>query len=234
MTRKVLILLAGIAVSIGLLAPIPLAAQTTSATRSFDATSVAPGGTLDVTITVTGKGAYGSVVETLPAGFTYSSSTLPLDQVTDAGQEVTFSLLGSENSVTYTVDVAASTTNGDYSFTGVYSGVDAGFNAFSGIQVGGDSAVTVEAGTTPTPEPTVEPSPSPSPTTGASATRAFDETLVAPGEQVEVTITTVGKGAYASVVETLPAGFTYASSSGLPADQVSTSGQDVTFSLLGT
>ena len=34
------------------------------------------------------------------------------------------------------------------------------------------------------------------------------------------------------MVETLPAGFAYSSSSDLPADQVSTSGQDVTFSLL--
>ena len=238
MTRKVLILLAGIAVSIGLLAPIPLAAEThtsPSATRSFDATSVAPGGTLNVTVTVTGKGAYGSVVETLPAGFTYASSTLPTDQITEAaGQEVTFSLLA-EDTFTYTVDVDAATTNGDYSFTGVYSGVDAGFNAFSGIQVGGASAVTVEAGTTPTPEPTASPTASPtvSPTPGISAARSFDETLVAPGEELEVMITADGYGSFASVAETLPAGFTYSSSS-LPTDQVTVAGQVVTFSLLGT
>ena len=36
------------------------------------------------------------MVETLPAGFTYSSSTLATDQVTESGQEVTFSLLGRE------------------------------------------------------------------------------------------------------------------------------------------
>ena len=230
MIRKVLILMAGIAVSIGLLAPITSTAQATpSATRSFAATSVAPDGSVDVTITTTGKGAYGSVVEMLPTGFTYSESTLPTDQVVTSGQDVTFSLLA-ESSFTYTVNVAAATTDGDYSFSGVFSGVDAGFNAFSNIQVDGDSAVTVAAGTTP--EPTTTPETTTSPIPGISATRSFDETLVAPGEQVDVTITTTGKGAYGSVVETLPAGLEYVSTSGLPADQVTTSGQAVTFSLL--
>ncbi len=227
MIRKVLILMAGIAVSIGLLAPITSSAQATpSATRSFAATSVAPGGSLGVTITTTGKGAYASVVETLPAGFAYSSSSLPADQVTTLGQGVTFSLLA-ETTFTYTV--TASDNAGGYSFIGVFSGLYANFDPFSNVQVGGDSAVTVTAGTTPTPEPTA--SPTASPTTGPSATRSFDKTLVAPGEQLGVTITTTGKGAYASVVETLPAGFAYSSSS-LPADQVTTSGRDVTFSLL--
>ena len=230
MIRKVLILIAGIAVSIGLLAPITSTAQASpSASRSFAATSVAPSGSLDVTITTTGKGAFASVVETLPAGFAYSFSTLPADQVSAArgGQDITFNLLG-ESSFTYTV-VAASTIGG-YSFSGVFSGVDAGFNAFSGVQVGGDAAVTVGTGTTPTPEPTAEPTVAPAPT-GLNASRSLDKSLVAPGEQLRVTIATSGKGSYASVVETLPAGFAYVSSS-LPGDQVATSGRTVTFNLL--
>ena len=232
MTRKVLILLAGIAVSIGLLAPIPLAAQTTpSATRALPETPVAPGGSLEVTITLSGHGNFADVAETLPAGFTYVSSDVVDDQVTTAGQVVTFALLNRETSITYTVDVDAATTDGDYSFSGELSGVDTSNDPFRDIVVGGDSAVTVAAGTTPTPEPTVEPSPTPSPTTGPSATRSFDETLVAPGDPVEVTITLSGHGNFADVAETLPAGFVYVSSS-VVEDQVTVAGQDVTFALL--
>ena len=154
------------------------------------------------------------MAETLPAGFTYSSSSgLPTDQVTVAGQVVTFSLLGTTAPTTFTYTVGASSVEGDHSFSGDYSGVLANFDAFSGIQVGGTSTVTVDA--------------------AIGARRSFATTSVAPGGSLSVTITARGHGSFASVAETLPAGFTYSSSS-LPADQVVTSGQVVTFSLLGT
>ena len=142
MIRKVLILLAGIAVSIGLLAPIPLAAQTTpSATRSFDATSVAPGGSLDVTITVDGQGTFGSTWwRRCPPGSRMSSSVglNAQDYRFQEGrhrQVVTFSLLGrtSPTTFTYTVDVAADHAMVNYTFSGDFSGVDAGSDAFSGV-----------------------------------------------------------------------------------------------------
>ena len=55
-----------------------------SATRSFSPASVAPGGQVTVTITAANYGALGAVTETLPQGFSYLSSGLPDDQVTEA------------------------------------------------------------------------------------------------------------------------------------------------------
>jgi hypothetical protein len=122
---------------------------------------VAPGRQLTVTITAEGHGSFGEVAETLPAGFTYLSGSLPDDQVTRDGQTVTFALLGGTPPTTFTYTVAASSVEGatytvtassvqrDHSFTGVFSGVDADFAAFDDVQVGGDSSITVAATTTP-------------------------------------------------------------------------------------
>ena len=66
-----------------------------------------------------------------------------------------------------------------------------------------------------------------------SAMRSLKPTEVAPGGTVVVTITVSDlTGNLGRVTETLPPGFAYDSSS-LNAAQVSTSGQDVTFTLLG-
>ena len=85
----------------GLLSPGPVDATGHSATRSFSAASVIMGGTVDVTIAVEELGAFGGVVETLPDGFSYVSTTLADEPVVD-GQEVTFALFG-EESFSYTV-----------------------------------------------------------------------------------------------------------------------------------
>jgi hypothetical protein len=113
---------------------------------------VAPGRQLTVTITAEGHGSFGEVAETLPAGFTYLSGSLPDDQVTRDGQTVTFALLGGTPPTTFTYTVTASSVQRDHSFTGVFSGVDADrgpFAAFDDVQVGGDSSITVAATTTP-------------------------------------------------------------------------------------
>ena len=101
MIRKVSVLMAlitvmaVIAVSVGVLELNPLAAQATpTASRSFSPERVDAGGQVTVTITAEGYGAFGDVAETLPAGFIYSSSNLPDDQVTRDGQTVAFALLG--------------------------------------------------------------------------------------------------------------------------------------------
>ena len=57
------------------------AQQGASGTRTFDMPTVAPGGTLVVTIAATGYGIAGGVTETLPAGFTYVSSSLDDSQI---------------------------------------------------------------------------------------------------------------------------------------------------------
>ena len=121
-----------------------------TASRSFSPDPVDAGGQVTVTITAEGHGSFGDVAETLPAGFTYSSSSLPADQVTSVGQTVTLTLLGATSPTTFTYTVMASSVAGDHSFTGVFSGVDVDFDAFSGVRVGEDSSVTVEATPVPT------------------------------------------------------------------------------------
>ena len=189
-----------------------------NASRSLSADSVAAGGQVTVTITADGYGSFGDVAETLPAGFTYVSSDLPDDQVTDEGQTVKFALLGGTPPTTFTYTVTASSVRGDYSFMGVFSGVDANTDPFVGVQVVGDSNIMVAA-TTPLPG-------------GPNASRSLSADSVAAGGQVTVMITADGYGSFGDVAETLPAGFTYVSSD-LPDDQVTEEGQTVRFALLG-
>ena len=66
-----------------------------------------------------------------------------------------------------------------------------------------------------------------------SANRAFQRTWAASGSELRVTITASNYGAFGQVVETLPEGFTFLGSSLDDADQVSSEGQTVQFTLLG-
>jgi hypothetical protein len=140
------------AVTVGLLSMLGLslvsAQEGPSANRSFDTASVAPEGQVVVTITATGYGQAGGVTETLPEGFTYVSSDLPANQVTEIGQQqVRFTLFG-DDSFTYTVTV--SSTGGDYQFSGMLRDDDR-----MNHTVGGDTTVTVEVDATEVdPEPT--------------------------------------------------------------------------------
>ena len=110
-----------------------------TATRSFSPVSVAPGGQLVVTIAVANYGSAGGVTETLPAGFTYVSSSLPDSQVTEVdARTVRFALQG-ETSYTYTV--TASETVGTYSFSGTLRDFDR-----NDLAVAGASTVTVSSG----------------------------------------------------------------------------------------
>jgi hypothetical protein len=160
-----------------------------SADRSFSTTVVSPAGRVVVTITHANAGALGRITETLPAGFTYVSSNVAAENVTVTGQMVTgqmvrFTLLEVESPFTYTV--TASSTVGAHSFSGVVRDSDKMENA-----VGGASEVKV----------------------GASADRSFSTTGVSPGGRVVVTITHANAGALGRITETLPAGFSYVSSS---------------------
>ena len=160
MTRKALALLA-IAVAIvgvtGLFHSAPAEAQSHRAFRTFSAAWVLPGGELNVTITATGYGAFGQVVETLPVGFSYEDSNLASPTAVEVeGQAVTFILLG-EESFTYTV--TAPTEANMYAF----SGVMLDFNK-SETTVTGHTAIRVG------PEPTPTPTPEPTPTATSTAT----------------------------------------------------------------
>ena len=77
--------------------------STWGAIRSLSQTYVEPGGELMVTITATGYGLYGHVVETLPPGFSYTRSDLNEDAVIVSGRQVIFFLLRGEERFTYTV-----------------------------------------------------------------------------------------------------------------------------------
>ena len=105
------------------------------ATRSFSTPAVAAGGQLVVTIEANNFGSFGGVTETLPTGFSYVASSLPVDLVVATGQEVRFTLFGESN---FTYTVTASNTAGSYSFSGVLkdsTGID--------YQVAGPSVITV-------------------------------------------------------------------------------------------
>ena len=176
---------------------------TPSATRSFDSTSVAPGGQVVVTIAAANYGSAGGVTETLPTGFVYVSSSLSASQINESGQNVRFTLQG-DTSFTYTV--TASSTSGPYDFSGTLRDFDK-----TDHTVGGATRVTVE---------------------GPSATRSFSSTSVARGGMVVVSIRATNYGQAGGVTETLPSGFSYVSSS-LSASQVNESGQNVRFTLQG-
>ena len=77
--------------------------STWGAIRYLSQTYVEPGGEVVVTITATGYGLYGEVVETLPPGFSYTGSNLSDDAVIVSGWEVTFFLRRGEERFTYTV-----------------------------------------------------------------------------------------------------------------------------------
>ena len=173
-----------------------------SAARMLDTSSVpAEGGPVVVTITVTGA-TQGVVVETLPDGFTYESSSLDGSQVREDGQVISFILADSDdNPFTYTVMVSQT---GQISGKLVTDRVDYGVTGASRVTVQDDA--------------------------GPSAARMLDTSSVpTEGGPVVVTITVTG-ATQGVVVETLPDGFTYESSS-LDGSQVREDGQVISFIL---
>ena len=122
---------------------------------------------------------------------------------------------------TVTQDVWTGSGALQYTLTGLTGGVQYDVQARAGNPDGyGAWSATV----TGTPQSAGTPGTS-------DASRAFSQAVVAPSGQLTVTISGAGTGA-AQVVETLPTGFSYVSHS--PSDiAVATSGQAVTFTLLG-
>jgi hypothetical protein len=184
---------------------VALASPATTASRDLP-TTVAPGAGFNVAITASDYGMMGQVLETLPAGFSYVSSSLDASQVRVTGNVVKFVLLG-ETSFTYSV--TASTTAATYTFSGIIKNAD--LNEYT---VSGDTQIIV-SGAPP----------------ATTASRDLPAT-VAPGAPFPVSITASGYGTMGQVLETLPAGFSYVSSS-LDASQVRVTGNVVKFVLLG-
>ena len=146
----------------GLLHSGPVEATSHSAVRSFSAPWTLPGGALEVTVTAARYDGLGQVVETLPAGFSYTGSDLSEAAVAVEGQTVAFTLLGDER---FTYTVAAPSAEGVYAFSGVLLDANKTEQA-----VGGDSSIRVGPEPTPTPQPTPTPTPEPTPTPTAAPT----------------------------------------------------------------
>ena len=192
-------------------------AQDVSVMRSIQPDSVpAGGGEVTVTIGISGGYGVGSVVEKLPPDFSYvSGSVMPSDITVDvSGQDLTFSLVG-ESSFSYRVNT--STSSGQHRFPSgsqLTYGVDK-----DTATVGGDSSVTVEQAQVPS----------------VTVNRSIQpDSVPAGGGEVTVTIGITGGYGVGSVVEKLPADFSYVSGSVVPSDiTVESAGQDLTFSLVG-
>ena len=127
-----------------------------SATRSFSATTVAPGAEITVTIALSAYGDGGSVAETLPQGFSLVSGSVELvgggGFVRPSGNQVRIVLAGEGvTSVSYKV-TAPSSAGGPHGFSGNFVNFDGESEA-----VGGMSMVTVAEDDTGTTDPTVQP-----------------------------------------------------------------------------
>ena len=133
--------------------------QSHNASRSFETSRVAPGSDFQVTLSIGNYGEFGQVVETLPGGFSYVESSLKEAQVTVEGQAATFTLLG-ETSFNY--KVAASRTEGQYTFSGILRDADKQEEPIGGhtqIRVGLQQAPTPTPRSVPTATPTSTPRP---------------------------------------------------------------------------
>ena len=127
-----------------------------------------PDGEVVVTIAATGYGSLGAVTETLPTGFSYTSSSLTDEgEVTEVdARTVRFTLQGADKTFTYTV--TASSVERSHTFSGVLRDSDRQDHT-----VGGATRVTVR-GAAPEPEP--EPQGNRAPAfPGSSTTRSIDE-----------------------------------------------------------
>ena len=137
----------------------PLAAQgSPSATRSFDSSTVAPGGMVTVTIAAAGYDSPGRIRETLPTGVEYVGGSVSGTGVSfsvggsDLAQGlVVFNLLGASS---FSYQVTASSTASSHTFRGILIDGDANRTEYV---ITGDSVVTVSGttGTTPVVTPPV-------------------------------------------------------------------------------
>ena len=133
----------------------PITATAHSAVRYISSAWVLPGGELEITISVSGYGGIGQVVEDLPPGFTYESSSLEPVAVRVDGQSVQFTLLG-EAQFSYTV--MAADEEGSYMFSGIFKDADKVEEI-----VGAQHEVLVSETPPPTPTPTPTPTETPTP-----------------------------------------------------------------------
>jgi len=182
--------------------------ESATATRTLPAESISPGANFTLGIEASGYGAFGQVVETLPAGFVYVKSTLDPGsiEVDAVNNTVKFTLLG-ETSFNYTL--TASDTEGTYTFSGILIDVNEGEH-----EVGGDAKLVVEE------------------EEAIIATRTLPAEPVSTGANFTIGIEASGYGTFGQVIETLPIGFKYVTST-LDPGSVEVEDSTVKFTLFG-
>ncbi len=155
----------------------PVMAEEISVTRSFSTISPSPNSEFDVMLAISDLN-IGGIVETLPDGFSYVSTTHPSDQVSVSGQKIAFAVIN-ETEITYKVKAPSS---GEGTFTGKWVDLlvlspelEEGKERWETIE---DVMVIVEAAATPTPT-------TPTPTVAKST-----PTLATPKPVVATTPTT--------------------------------------------
>ena len=186
-----------------------------TATRTLPAEPISAGEFFTVSIEAQGYGIKGEVIETLPEGFVYSSTSLlqcQVEEITDedaekAGTRVYKFSLHDETSFTYTVKLRPDVREGSYTISG----------RLLDECIGGHTAIVVaeleEA------EPT--------------ARRTLPEELVAVSESFTIEIEASHYGYFGNVVETIPKGFVYEDYSGLTPGSVEAKDDTVEFTLRG-
>ena len=190
----------------GLWIPGLVGADGHSASRSFSPTSVPAGGELTVTIVARDYGSIGArVVETLPEGFEYQSSSLPAAQVVPDQHDpqiITFAVVLEPSPFTFTYTVTAPDMADTYEFSGTIEDIPQDQDGETRV-TGGSTDVMVEAA------PVTE---------GPRASRMISPAPVTEGGNIRVTITAMDYGVLGAVVETMPPGFNYVAGSSTIAD----------------
>ena len=128
-------------------------------TRTLSTNTPAPGSTFHVFINISGL-RVGGIVETIPEGFTFVSTTHPSNQTYVSGQKVVFVLLN-ETSIRYEVRAPS---QGSGTFSGAwYDALSEKEGIIKSMSVSVRVVETPMSSPTPTPTTTPVPSPSPSP-----------------------------------------------------------------------
>lgn len=135
----------------------PAMAEEINITRSLSTTTPSPNSEFDVTLTISGL-KIGGIVEAIPDGFAYVSTTHPADQTNRSGQNIIFSVIN-DAEIKYSVKASSS---GSGTFKGVWDGIlneTNGTIADTSVSVhttggGGGGSGGGYVPTTPTPSPT--------------------------------------------------------------------------------
>ena len=193
-----------------------------TATRKLPAELLPADSSFLVEIAVSDYGTFSQVLETLPEGFTYITSTINQSDVHYDGVTRTISFtLSNQTSFTYTVALQYyDIKEGTHTFSGKLEEY-----TFSGeigkkeYKVGGDTEIVVT-------EPEEE-------ETEPSATRTLPEEPVSADESFTIEIEASHYGIHGYVVETLPEGFVFEDYSGLKPGSVEVEDDMVEFELWG-